>query len=89
MKRVYLDWGVISNLKKPEYDHLRQFLISHNGELFFVYSTAHFEDAMRSTGDERLLQDIQFLIYLARFLLKLVLMNFSGICFRIFRKHPR
>lgn len=61
MKRIYLDWGVISNLKKPEYDHLRQFLISHKGELFFVYSTAHFEDAMRSTGDERLMQDIRTL----------------------------
>lgn len=36
MKKVYLDWGVISNLKKPEYDHLRQFLISHKGELFFA-----------------------------------------------------
>lgn len=41
MKRGYLDWGVISNLKKPEYDNLSQFLISHKGELFFVYSTAH------------------------------------------------
>lgn len=36
MKRVYLDWGVISNLKKPEYDRLRQFLISHKGELLFA-----------------------------------------------------
>lgn len=61
MKRIYLDWGVISNLKKPEYDNLSQFLISHKGELFFVYSTAHFEDAMRCAGDERLLQDIRTL----------------------------
>jgi hypothetical protein len=61
MKRIYLDWGVVSNLKKPEYVDIREFLISHKGELFFVYSSAHFEDAMRSEGDERLQQDIQML----------------------------
>lgn len=61
MKRVYLDWGVVSNLKKPEYADIREFLITHKQDLFFVYSSAHFEDAMRSDGDERLLQDIQTL----------------------------
>ena len=61
MKRVYLDWGVISNLKKPEFADIRNFLISHKKDLFFVYSSAHFEDAMRSEGDERMLQDIQTL----------------------------
>lgn len=61
MKRVYLDWGVVSNLKKPEYANIRDFLISHKSFLFFVYSSAHFEDAMRSEGDDRLLQDIQTL----------------------------
>ena len=61
MKRIYLDWGVVSNLKKPEFADIREFLISHKGDLFFVYSSAHFEDAMRSEGDERLLQDIQTL----------------------------
>lgn len=61
MKRVYLDWGVVSNLKKPEYANIREFLITHKRDLFFVYSSAHFEDAMRSEGDERLLQDIQML----------------------------
>ena len=61
MKRIYLDWGVISNLKKPEFAKVREFLLSHKGDLFFVYSPAHFEDAMRSKGDERLFQDIQTL----------------------------
>lgn len=61
MKRIYLDWGVVSNLKKPEYANIKEFLLSNKKELFFVYSTAHFEDAMRSRGDERLLQDIQTL----------------------------
>lgn len=61
MKRVYLDWGVVSNLKKPEYADIKEFLLSNKGILFFVYSTAHFEDAMRSRGDERLMRDIQTL----------------------------
>ena len=61
MKRVYLDWGVISNLKKPELAAIRDFLLAHKGSLFFVYSPAHFEDAMRSDGDERLYQDIMTL----------------------------
>ena len=58
MKRVYIDWGVISNLKKPEFAEVREFLLSRKGDLFFVYSPAHFEDAMRSKGDDRLAQDI-------------------------------
>lgn len=61
MKRVYLDWGVISNLKRQKFAEVREFLLSHKGDLFFVYSPAHFEDAMRSKGDDRLLQDIQTL----------------------------
>ena len=61
MRRVYLDWGVVSSLKKPEYAYIKEFLLSNKGNLFFVYSTAHFEDAMRSRGDERLMQDIQML----------------------------
>ncbi len=28
MKRVYLDWGVISNLKRPEFAEVREFLLS-------------------------------------------------------------
>ena len=44
MKRVYLDWGVVSNLKRDEYAELRNLLLSNKGRLFFVYSPAHFED---------------------------------------------
>ena len=29
MKRVYLDWGVVSNLKKPEYAGIKEFLLSN------------------------------------------------------------
>lgn len=58
MIRVYLDWNIVSNLKKPEFAEVKDFLLSRKGDLFFVYSPAHFEDAMRSRGDERMLQDI-------------------------------
>lgn len=58
MKRIYLDWGVISNLKKEEYSDLREFLLSHKDRFFFVYSPAHFDDLMRSEGDPRLKEDL-------------------------------
>lgn len=61
MKRVYLDWGVISNLKKDAYSHLREFFLSHKDRLFFVYSRAHFDDLMRSEGDPRLNEDLDML----------------------------
>ena len=61
MKRIYIDWGVVSNLKKPEFAAIKEFFLSSKRELFFVYSIAHFEDALRSEGDERLLQDIKIL----------------------------
>lgn len=61
MKRIYLDWGVFSNLKKPEFTDLREFFVTHKRELFFIYSPAHFEDLNRSDRDERMLQDIHML----------------------------
>lgn len=65
MKRIYLDWGVVSNLKRPEYREIKDFFLSNKEEIFFVYSPAHFADAMRSEGDERLNQDIETLELLA------------------------
>lgn len=61
MKRVYLDWGVISNLKKDEYAKLRNLLLSNKDRLFLVYSSAHFEDLMRSKGEPQFDNDIQML----------------------------
>jgi len=61
MKRIYLDWGIISNLKKKEYADLRFFFLSHKDRLFFVYSPAHLDDLMRSEGDPRLLEDLEML----------------------------
>ncbi len=65
MKRIYLDWGVISNLKKEEYTTLRELLLSNKDRLFFVYSSAHFEDLMRSKGDPRFESDLRMLTDLA------------------------
>lgn len=61
MKRVYLDWGVVSNLKRDEYAELRNLLLSNKGRLFFVYSPAHFEDLMRSKGEPQFDDDINML----------------------------
>lgn len=61
MKRVYLDWGIVSYLKKEEYDVLRNLLLSNKDRLFFVYSSAHFEDLMRSKGEPQFNDDIQML----------------------------
>lgn len=61
MKRVYLDWGVVSYLKKDEYAVLRDLLLSNKDRLFFVYSPAHFEDLMRSKGEPQFEHDIQML----------------------------
>ena len=61
MKRIYLDWGVISNLKKKEYSTLRNLLLSNKDRLFCVYSSAHFEDLMRSKGDLRFESDLRML----------------------------
>lgn len=61
MKRVYPDWGIVSYLKKEEYDVLRNLLLSNKDRLFFVYSSAHFEDLMRSKGEPQFNDDIQML----------------------------
>lgn len=48
MIRIYLDWNVISNLKKPEFQELKEFIIKHKEHLQFPYSPAHFNDLMKS-----------------------------------------
>ena len=61
MRRIYLDWGVVSNLKKKEYADLYRFFLAHKDRFFFVYSPAHFDDLMRSEGDPRLKEDLETL----------------------------
>lgn len=61
MKLVYLDWGVISSLKKEENSFLRDLLLSNKDRLFFVYSPCHFEDLMRSKDAPHFDSDIKML----------------------------
>ncbi len=68
MIRVYLDWGVISNLKKPESNELKDFIEKHKEYLQFPYSPAHFTDLMKSNfpGNELFNDDIETLEYLSK-----------------------
>ena len=61
MKRIYLDWGVVSYLKKDKYAKLRNLLVLNKDRLFLVYSSAHFEDLMKSKGEPQFNNDIQTL----------------------------
>ena len=55
---VYLDWGVVSYLKKDEYAELRDLFLSNEDRLFFVYSPAHLKDLMKSKGEPQFESDI-------------------------------
>lgn len=61
MKRVYLDWGVVSYLKKDEYAELRNLFLSNKDRFFMVYSPAHFEDLMKSKDEPQFQDDIKLL----------------------------
>lgn len=61
MKRIYLDWGVISYLKEERYAELKNLLLSNKDRLFFVYSPAHFEDLLQSKGRPQFDNDIKML----------------------------
>ena len=65
MRRIYLDWGVVSYLKKDEYAELRDLFLSNKDRLFFVYSPAHLEDLMKSKGEPQFESDIRMLSDLA------------------------
>lgn len=61
MRRVYLDWGVISYLKKEKYAELRSLILSNKDRLFIVYSPAHLEDLMKSQGEPQFDDDVKML----------------------------
>jgi len=48
MIRVYLDWNVISNLKRSEFKDIKNFISNHKKHLLFPYTPAHFTDLMKS-----------------------------------------
>ena len=67
MIRIYLDWNVISNLKRPEFKEILDFISKHKEYLQFPYSPAHLSDLMKSyTPDNELFYtDLDMLQYLA------------------------
>jgi hypothetical protein len=67
MIRIYLDWNVISNLKRPEYKELKDFIDEHKEHFLFPYSPAHFKDLMKSflPDNDYFEQDIKTLEYLS------------------------
>jgi hypothetical protein len=67
MIRIYLDWNVISNLKRPELKELKDFISKHKRHLLFPYSPAHFSDLMKSftPNNEFFNADLDTLEYLS------------------------
>ncbi|MCR9249413.1 MAG: hypothetical protein NXI20_03285 [bacterium] len=63
MIRIYLDWNVVSNLKRPEYQEINEFISNHKEYLQFPYTPAHFSDLMKSFSPENKLfhDDLQTL----------------------------
>lgn len=51
MIRIYLDWNIISNLKKPENKSILDFIEDNKKHLLFLYSPAHFNDLMKSNQE--------------------------------------
>ena len=58
MIRIYLDWNVVSNLKKSDFQDIKDYISKHKDYLQFPYSPAHFNDLMKSYTPENSLFDI-------------------------------
>lgn len=67
MIRIYLDWNVISSLKKSDFQEIRKFIDKHKQYLQFPYSPAHFTDLMKSykPDNEYFSTDLETLDYLS------------------------
>ncbi len=67
MIRIYLDWNVVTNLKWPKYEKLKNFIDIHKSYLQFPYSPAHFNDFMKSYSSENeyFQNDLETLEYLS------------------------
>lgn len=67
MIRIYLDWNVISNLKRSEFKEIKDFISKHKRYLQFPYSPAHFSDLMKSytPNNEHFNTDLETLDYLS------------------------
>jgi len=67
MIRIYLDWNVVSNLKRPENKEIKEFIDQHKNCFLFPYSPAHFNDLMKSYSPDNQYfnQDLEMLEYLS------------------------
>lgn len=67
MIRIYLDWNMVSNLKRPELKELKDFISAHKHYLQFPYSPAHFNDLMKSyrPDNELFFEDLNTLQFLS------------------------
>lgn len=67
MIRIYLDWNIISSLKRPEFNELKEFIEKHKKYLQFPYSPAHFTDLMKSyhLSNDFFYEDLDTLEYLS------------------------
>lgn len=67
MIRIYLDWNIISNLKRPENKEIKDFIDKHKSYFLFPYSPAHFKDLMKSytPNNKYFEQDLKTLEYLS------------------------
>ncbi|QNL51955.1 hypothetical protein H8S90_10455 [Olivibacter sp. SDN3] len=52
MIRIYLDWNVVSNLKKPDFFGIKDFIELNKHRFIFPYSQAHFSDLMKSNKQD-------------------------------------
>ena len=48
MIRIYLDWNVISSLKRSDFQEINEFIDKYKQYMQFPYSPAHFTDLMKS-----------------------------------------
>lgn len=67
MLKIYLDWNVISNLKKDENSDILNTIIQYKDYFIFPYTRAHLQDLYQSKveGNENLFnEDIQRLSYI-------------------------
>ncbi|PCE64146.1 hypothetical protein [Sediminicola luteus] len=67
MIRVYLDWNVISSLKRPDYKDIKDFISKHKKYFLIPYTPAHFTDLMKSYNPDNELfkEDLRTLEFLS------------------------
>lgn len=67
MIRLYLDWNVISSLKRAEFADVKKFINDNKDCFEFVYTPAHFTDLMKSYNPDNKYfdEDLDMLDYLA------------------------